>query len=316
MTQASPNSLPLSSGPTMLLVLGPGRSGTSLVARLLECLGAKNSSNLMLANPGNPTGYFEDLDIYRFNEEVLLPHLGLKWYSLSSPDWSRLSASVREKLEQQALSIIEKNYLSFPSPLFILKEARINMLLPFWLSVLERAKIKIKIVGVLRDPVSVAQSLQRQHHFSITHGGMWYSATWMSALASTKTLPTTLVCFNDVFINPLKALQLIANQLELTLPHNVEEQVAIFTATHLDTNLRHFQASKGFLLDLNVPLFSVKVYEILLEASNRQDMESVKKTIPSLLSVFLLGGPLLKGFDAAFDQYYREFQPSLKNSLN
>jgi hypothetical protein len=44
--------------PTMLLVLGMHRSGTSLVTRLLECLGAVNSINIMPGNRDNPKGFF------------------------------------------------------------------------------------------------------------------------------------------------------------------------------------------------------------------------------------------------------------------
>ena len=49
-----------SKNPVMLLVLGVHRSGTSVTARMLECLGAVPSTNLHEPLPNNPKGFFED----------------------------------------------------------------------------------------------------------------------------------------------------------------------------------------------------------------------------------------------------------------
>lgn len=73
----------------MLLVLGAHRTGTSLTARLLECLGAQNSTTLFPADEFNPKGYFEDWNIYQFNELKLLPTLGVSWHSIGPIDWQR-----------------------------------------------------------------------------------------------------------------------------------------------------------------------------------------------------------------------------------
>ncbi|MBX9742873.1 MAG: hypothetical protein K2W99_04990 [Chthoniobacterales bacterium] len=299
------SSLPLDK-PTMLLVLGPDRSGTSLTARLLECLGGKNSKHLMLPNEGNPTGYFEDMDVYSFNDNVLLPRLGLYWHSISCVDWNCLTSSVRSQLEQEALDIICKNYSPISShSLFILKEPRIGMLLPFWLPVLHRAGFDVKIISILRDPMSVAQSLKRCHGFSITHGGVWYVARWLAILVSIQKLPIVFIYFNDIFINPLKIINLIANQLQLALSNDIEEQICTFTTTYLDRRLRHFKTNKkDLLLDSNLPVVAVKIYNALLNVCRDQHIEKAIKIISSMKQIFLEAQPLFKKFDEVFNSYY------------
>ena len=75
----------------MLLVLGVHRSGTSLIARMLECFLGVNSRHLMPAGHDNPKRYFEDSDIFHFNQEMLLPRPGRKWHDLEEVDWNLLS---------------------------------------------------------------------------------------------------------------------------------------------------------------------------------------------------------------------------------
>ncbi len=53
------------------LILGAGRSGTSMLAGCLSTAGYFMGDNLMPANAQNPKGYFESFDIEAINEELL-----------------------------------------------------------------------------------------------------------------------------------------------------------------------------------------------------------------------------------------------------
>ena len=93
----------------MLLVLGVHRSGTSVTARMLECLGAAPSTNLHEPLPNNPKGFFEDFDVERFNEYELLPALGAHWQDLGPLDWTRLTEESRVALLEKAVGIVGRN---------------------------------------------------------------------------------------------------------------------------------------------------------------------------------------------------------------
>lgn len=58
-------------------MLGAGRSGTSLVAGLLNDAGYFPGERLIPPSEANPTGYFEDLDVNALNDELLRPLLPL-----------------------------------------------------------------------------------------------------------------------------------------------------------------------------------------------------------------------------------------------
>ncbi len=55
----------------ILIITGMHRSGTSLVANLLQNAGVNLGEKLLAPNHQNPRGFFEDLDLYHFHEDVL-----------------------------------------------------------------------------------------------------------------------------------------------------------------------------------------------------------------------------------------------------
>jgi hypothetical protein len=65
------------------LILGAGRSGTSLMALLLERAGYHAYTKAYPPDEGNPLGYFEDLDVIATNEAVLAPFYRSRWQRFS-----------------------------------------------------------------------------------------------------------------------------------------------------------------------------------------------------------------------------------------
>ena len=64
------------------------RSGTSAFARGLQMLGVYLGNDFLDPKPDNPTGYWEDRNIYAINER-LLAVLGLKWEEVALIDDAR-----------------------------------------------------------------------------------------------------------------------------------------------------------------------------------------------------------------------------------
>ncbi len=55
------------------MILGSGRSGTSLVAGVLGNSGYFMGDKILQPTEGNPKGYFEDLEVNHINELILEP---------------------------------------------------------------------------------------------------------------------------------------------------------------------------------------------------------------------------------------------------
>jgi hypothetical protein len=263
--------------PTMLLVLGMHRSGTSVTTRLLECLDAVNSTSLMPQHSDNPKGFFEDYDIYRFHESKLLPSLKTKWHGVGPIDWTQLPAHDRSKLELEALEILRSNY-SLSNRLSVLKEPRIGVLLPFWLPLLKRAGYKVSIVCAVRDPLSVARSLGKRDKMSTSHSGALYLSYWLSILTHIQDQQVAFVQFDDIFENPNESLNKVVSKLAILPPDDYEERLHAFSSSFIDSSLRHSHShSKDLLLEPDLPQLTIELYETLLVATCNQN---VKKALP------------------------------------
>jgi len=293
--------------PTMLLVLGVHRSGTSVTTRFLQCLGAVNSKHLMPpAESNNDKGFFEDLDIFDFNEHQLLTRLGKTWHSLGFTDWSKISFGERSNLVLEAAQIVKKNY-SLNNHLSVLKEPRICALLPFWLSVLDHAGFNVKCVCVVRDPLSVAYSLQKRDNLSIAHGGMLYITNWLSILKYIQNIPAFFVNFDEIFTKPLALLHQAASSLDLTLPDSIDIEVYKFSNEFADPSLRHGKFNLNDLhLHSELPPMVVHMYENLLSLVSSQKVNKISKFHQSATRAIDAISPMLSDFDQVIHKAFQK----------
>lgn len=292
-----PELVQISSRPTMLVVLGVHRSGTSVIARSLECFGAKNSRNLLAANPINPKGFFEDQDIYNFNELKLLPHLGASWHNVNFIEWKKLCSHDRSKLILEASEIIKKNY-SDSAQLFVLKEPRISILLPFYLSVLENVGFEVKLICSLRDPLSVARSLNKVQGLSINHGGMLYVSNWLSILNSIQNVPTAFANYDEIITDPSRVLNSIANKLGIQIPRDFEKNISELSSVFIEKNCRHntFKIDELFW-EPDLPQLAIELYKSLLAANQTQSIEKTNCCLDNAKSLFAELKPTLLEYD-------------------
>jgi hypothetical protein len=292
----------------MLLVLGMHRSGTSVTARLIECLGAVNSEKTIGGDANNPKGYFEDVDINTFNDYSLFNKLGASWHNIAPVDWSNLSTSVRSKLALEALEIIRRNY-SLENPLSVLKEPRISILLPFWLSVIRHAGYNPKIVCAVRDPASVARSLVKAHGITITQAGMLYVINWISILSCIQELPVAFVHFDDVFSNPSKVLRGVASKLGIPVPVDFDARIHAFSSSFFDASLRHSTLDRRDLpLEADLPPMAIELYDTLLAAAQSQSIKKTSKFVTSAEDTISKIKPVLADYDRYFGQLGSERQ--------
>lgn len=251
----------------MLLVLGVHRSGTSVVARMMECLGAAPSTNLHEPLPNNPTGFFEDLDVERFNEYEVLPALGARWHDVVPPDWERLDEGQRAAFSARAEEIIRRNF-DVAQPLAVLKEPRIMTLLPLWLAVLQRVGFEIRVVGAFRDPLSVARSLQVRDGLPLAHGACLFASNWGAAARWIAGLRCSFVRYDAVLGDARAELLRIASELSIDLPPGFDARVDAFRSAHLDLSLRHGYATPDELdAHPELPRVALDTFRDLLSAS-------------------------------------------------
>jgi hypothetical protein len=148
------------------LILGCGRSGTSMVAGTLAKAGYFMGDNLYSARPSNPKGFFEDQEINGINEAILAqvlrkrPNFWGRWFFRSRPlDGQRWLATIPLGTSipcQPALGERIKRLTSREPYCF--KDTRFSYTLPVWRPLLKN----VVFIAVFRDPASTALSILKE----------------------------------------------------------------------------------------------------------------------------------------------------------
>jgi hypothetical protein len=147
------------------LVLGSGRSGTSLMAELLSS--AKYDLGPCLHGPSamNPHGFFEDADTGLINEELLRPYVGSAAPRPRSADHSRLRSLAEGEAWLAALppdieiaaapDVTSRIRAATRSRPFCRKDPRFAYTLPVWMPYLRDPAL----ICVFREPARTARSI-------------------------------------------------------------------------------------------------------------------------------------------------------------
>lgn len=151
-----------------VLILGSGRSGTSMTAGLFRESGAYMGESFYPPRAANPFGFFEDPEINKLNDRILLQMLsgGWRW-----PAW-RLGPSLHRHPQALWLAAPRRVRAVRPSPVrveamrkhlertpFCLKDPRFGLTLPTWRPYLPAGT---RFVVVFRDPDTTVDSMLRE----------------------------------------------------------------------------------------------------------------------------------------------------------
>ena len=149
-----------------VLILGSGRSGTSMVAGTLAKAGYFMGQQLLPPNDANPKGFFEDIEVNAINEDILAtvapkrPEIfgNLFFRHIPLPFQRWLLALPLDQTPTSTPEIearIEKIVANRP---YCLKDPRFSYTLPVW-----RPFLKDTVyVVVFREPMATAKSIAKE----------------------------------------------------------------------------------------------------------------------------------------------------------
>jgi hypothetical protein len=157
----------------LFAVVGMHRSGTSIVSRLLNLLGADlgPERDLMPPKPDNPRGFWEALSVTRIHDD-LLAHLGGRWDRpvLKPPDWEH--GTDLEPFVDRIRGVVASHFEG--ARVAAWKDPRGSLCLPLWRQVVPIAGT----VLCVRDPRDVARSLAKRDGLAPEHvAGLWLAYT-------------------------------------------------------------------------------------------------------------------------------------------
>ncbi len=216
-------------------ILGMHRSGTSLVARVVNLLGLSLGAeeNLMPAKPDNPSGFWENLSVTAFNDD-LLAELGGRWDEPPIPPDGWEESPRLDPWRRQARTIVERDFEGVGRAAW--KDPRLSILLPFWTTVVDVNEGVI----VVREPTAVARSLSERDDMPRDRA----SALWISytAAAMRHSPNGTAVRYDDFFRDLDGTVIRLADALRLP-PPTPETRTRI--DEFFDVSLRHHASTDG-----------------------------------------------------------------------
>lgn len=238
----------------VVVVLGAGRSGTSLLMQILVGLGSRVSNNLIPANVSNPEGFYENADI----KDILTDLYTCLNVPVSLPlpkGWLETNCAKKAK---QRLNPILQGLLEDRSATLAIKDPRIATFLPLWVRLFNPLRVVPCYLLAVREPRSVIASFIRQYN----NPGHLAELIWL--LRTLEALENTaadcfVVHYEDWFGEPMPLAQALLHYTKLD--QNFKGNLSEALANTVKANLN--RASKDDYKIKN--LYVLKLYAALQE---------------------------------------------------
>jgi hypothetical protein len=263
----------------VIVLLSPGRSGTSLLMKALSAMGMSLSDNMIPGSVGNPEGFFEDAEIVDVHKQLLsdlgtLPTLPLPAGWLETEPTKKARPRLRKILESR---------LADSNSIWGFKDPRTVNFLPLWNRILNAPGTVPVFILAIRDPAAVAVSLNRQ----INRENTITELQWL--LRTTEALNHTaadcfIVHYEDWFTRPVQQAQglLRYTGLDQYFSGNIEEALKNVIKPNLNRAVyEEYQVQNEYTL---------KLYDVLKdcrgEEFDRQRVMSVVKECRKAMNGF------------------------------
>jgi hypothetical protein len=188
-----------------ICIIGMHRSGTSMVARLLNLCGVNlgPEEKLLEASPDNAMGHFEHKGFLEI-DDAILRCFGGSWDNPPFLDVGWENDSCLRDLFAQAKGLIDGFKTS---ALWGWKDPRATLLLPFWKTLLPN----LRYIICIRNPLDVARSLGKRDGISLPGGTQLWSRYTRAAIENTEGQPRILTFYENFFSNPIDELNRLVN---------------------------------------------------------------------------------------------------------
>lgn len=282
----------------ILFVLGMGRSGTSVMTRVLSLCGAHLPEPLLGASDSNPKGHWEPIDALKLNDAFLSRH-GATWYDPTL----RLQREVlfddqeREAFVRQILVFLDACPVD---PVVVIKEPRIAALSDFWLEASRRAGFIAKTVIPIRHPDQVAASLAARDGTSFELSSVLWLKYGLLAERSSRGLPRVFVEYPNLLQDWRREVGRISTGLGINLSAADEAAIDQF----VDGSL-HRHKESGAPSDPFGQSWTADVYAALSAAA--RDLPLNLQALDAIFSAF---AACERTFRVSLGEFYARFGPA------
>lgn len=178
-----------------VVVLGMHRSGTSLVTEMLSRFGYHAGDGLLPGNEFNPRGYWELRRVAEIHNEFFR-RLGRTWAD-PRPLPPTVFGSPHATWAQNQLRLVVEDEFGGATR-WVVKDPRLCLLMPLWTPLLDESAGRIHVLHVVRNPVSVASSLERRDAMRSELGLQLWLRHNLAGELSSRRFDRSWVAFEDI----------------------------------------------------------------------------------------------------------------------
>src|SRR6478735_965159 len=165
----------------LVFILGMHRSGTSLAAEIVSEMGFSVPGEMLdVVESINAHGFWESREVVDFNESFL-GSCGKKWFDLGIFSDKKIHKPFGARCRRAIEGFLNSSFISQGD--LVIKDPRLCIFWPFWLSNIDRSKVDVKVIFVNRQPLSVANSIAVRDGFSVFSGVFLWLEYVFSALS-------------------------------------------------------------------------------------------------------------------------------------
>ena len=226
----------INSNQHVVCVLGMHRSGTSLLARLLNLLGVElGDPNLLTSEPSsfNPKGYWEHQELTLISDAIL-HRCGGSWDNPPQLQQGWQTNPSLDDLRLKAISVITSQFQH--TSLWGWKDPRTCLTLPFWKYLLSG----LRYVVSLRHPLSVARSLEYRDNFSAEKSFYLWLTYVSCALKYSEDEDRLIVFYEDLIDDVQRNLMTLAEFIGMP-DRGVSPAVVSAAEQFIEPTLQHYR---------------------------------------------------------------------------
>jgi hypothetical protein len=303
--RASSDTVP--SGPTkdqqLVLVLGVGRSGTSLITGILGQVGFHVPQPEIQADDTNPRGFGEPEWVVKFHTR-LMEQLRLTVFDARPRAWEiaggvtgdpAIRAELRDWLETQLGA----------AGAVIIKDPRIGWFLPLWTGCSVELGVPPSCLVTLRHPAEILASARSWY-------GRWQTdasraAAWLNVMLeterATRSKPRVFVRYEDLLGDWLGEVRRIGDQLDLPLLRRLDQARLAEVGEFVDPTLHRSRVGWD---ELDVPPAIREMAEEVWE-----QLQLLARPDPDTTGA----APVLDATRSRFDELYAEAESIAQSSV-
>lgn len=282
----------VSSKKKVVCILGTGKSGTSMITRVINLMGIYlgKSEDIKVPNKDvNTQGYWENIKITKIHDEILKEFNSSLESTRPLPnEWWKLP-----KIEKYKIRLMEliKNELD-EQVLWGFKDPRLCVMLPLWERLFYILDIDPMFVIPIRNPIDVANSLMKSDGLGFNYGlCLWYYHM-VNIIDGTKGYNRIFIKYDDMVENPDSNLNNLGNFLSMSLSEEDVEK----SKKGINPDLRNNISSEEKLKDIDSNNI-LELYNICMKLVEDPDSE---------VDSNLHSSEVYKSFVALMDENYSD----------